>query len=197
MRSGARKCFAVKCRLGWLSYRINYTEDLQVHNYFILVILDLQEKVIFCWTSYRVRETLTESRVSVPARQEDHIGQTPRWLVSSWAATGLYLTLCLHSALQLRSVTSHPVHRGKTEPGPMVSCPNSVSTVFNINQWDKKILSVWEISDKGFMVNQHSKRVTTLEFELQPHLALKQEFFLNSIFYLKISGPIIFKLAPQ
>ena len=118
------------------------------------------------------------------------------WIPLDQIAVALHFTLLI-SCIFLRCYVAPPPHRGKSESGPMVSRPNNVSTVCNISQWDKKILSVWEISDKGFMVNQHSKRVTRPEFELQPHLALKQEFFLNSIFYLKIAGPIIFKLAPQ
>ena len=59
------------------------------------------------------------------------------------------------------------------------------------------ILRVCEISDEGFMVNQHSKRVTKPEFELQPQLALQQDFFFRIvILYLTIAGPIIVKTAP-
>ena len=86
-------------------------------------------------------------------------------------------------------------HRGKTESGPMISRTNNVSTVFNISQLDKKILKVWEMSDESFMVNQHVERITQPKFELQPHLALKtKHFFRKGILYLKIAGPIFFKM---
>ena len=46
------------------------------------------------------------------------------------------------------------------------------------------ILRVWEISDKGFMVNQHSKRVTKPKYELQLHLVL-QQYIVSGAYAIK------------
>ena len=48
------------------------------------------------------------------------------------------------------------------------------------------------------MVNQHSKRVTKPNCEVQYYLALQQDiFFRTFILYLLIAGPIFFKSAPR
>ena len=50
-----------------------------------------------------------------------------------------------------------PLHRrwGKTDDGLMMSCTNTVSAAFCIGLGDKGVLTVWEISEKGFMVKEH------------------------------------------
>ena len=100
-----------------------------------------------------------------------------------WIKLLLLCTLLYWFPVYFLGVMLPPPHRGKSESGPMVSRPNNVSTVFNISQWDTKILRVSEISDEGFMVNQYLKRVTKPKFELQPHLALQQDIFSETAFY--------------
>ena len=58
----------------------------------------------------------------------------------------------------------------------------------------KSALISRNLGDAGF---QHSKSVTKPKCELQPHLELTQEFFFRTCMsYLKITGAIIFKMAP-
>ena len=52
----------------------------------------------------------------------------------------------------------------KTRIEPFVSSPRDVSTDYNIGQWDKVILRVYEVSNEGFMVGQPSKSVTKPKF---------------------------------
>ena len=57
------------------------------------------------------------------------------------------------------------------------------------------IYRVLKIKNGGNACFQHSKTVTKPKFELQQHLAPKQVSFKKKFFYLKIAGPIIFKMA--
>ena len=73
-------------------------------------------------------------------------------------------------------------HLGKTDDGPMMSHTNNVSTVSCISLWDKVILRVWKISDRGFMVIQHSIKVTNPSINCQPPLTVKQNLILKQSF---------------
>ena len=61
-----------------------------------------------------------------------------------------------------------------------------------------KNMLVFKILNEGIMVNHHITRVTKPKLELYPDIALKYNkayFESRYFFYLKIAGPIIFKMA--
>ena len=59
------------------------------------------------------------------------------------------------------------------------------STKVSETKQEKKFLRISEIADEGFMVNQHSKRISKPKFEFQPHLALQQDYFRKKQFILQ------------